>query len=191
MERKSAAYLLVSVVTRVTVKALLVVLVVVASVSAPTSTTQQAAADQRARLQLIVKDALIYRYVPGGATQAISELQASLPGWQAENAALQAIPDSSIQVSVSAGASDYNQITAALRAILTRPNAPVDPVQVDIIRTHEAGYRSALSQVIMLVGQQVAAQRLTAAVLIISITSVLILLSLVDVFVVRNATRGH
>lgn len=187
MGRKARAYLTASVITRVLIKIALVVLVIVAYVNAPTSSTLTDAATQRTRLELIVKDALILQYVPAGATQAFSEIQSSLPGWQAEEAELLAIPDSGIQAAVSAATSDYTQITAALRAIIARPGQPVDAIQVTIIRMHEGGYRSALNQIIMLIGLQVASQRSVAFIIVIGVTLFLIALCIGDVLVVRKS----
>jgi hypothetical protein len=135
----------------------------------PSNITVQAGL-QRARSQRIAKDVLILADKPTDEEKAaaINELQLQLDGWEKTQAGLrQGDPDLGLPRSVPADVSlvlnqaqpDYIAITTATKAILAAKEKPPDPVQVDIILSHERSYYLAMSQVVMLWQAQLDARR--------------------------------
>jgi hypothetical protein len=107
-------------------------------------THQQYALDER-----ITKDALVLTQ-DGDHSQAILELQVSLPVFEKNQAGLQKNNDPSlglpahipgdVQLMIIQSQSDYAALDSAARSILKNADQPIDPNQLTIIRQHERPY---------------------------------------------------
>lgn len=108
---------------------------------------------QRVRGQLIAKDALI---LASGTTsawpQAISELQDTEPLWQQEEAYLLSLHTSNIKAAMVIANADYTPMNQAIITILAR-RGPADPIQVAIILQHERPFSVEMSQIAILMLQ--------------------------------------
>ncbi len=112
---------------------------------------------QRMRVERVAKDVLILAYHPTGLTQAqaMSEIQDTIPPWQQVQAGLMtgdstlglpAHPPSDIEALMVFSQTDYVPIEVALSSIVKHPT-PLDPVQVQIILSHENEYLNTMSRV--------------------------------------------
>lgn len=107
-------------------------------------TNQQYALDER-----ITKDALALTQ-PGDHSQAILELQVSLPAFEKNQNGLVKNNDPSlelpahipgdVQLLIIQSQSDYAALDSAARSILKNDDQPIDPNQLTIIRQHERPY---------------------------------------------------
>lgn len=112
---------------------------------------------QIARSEFIAKEVLVLAYRPAiYHSEAVSGLQTNLPvfeqvqtGLLKGDAALGLPPNPPDDVAraVSRTNDDYQAIVAALKSILARPDMTADPIQVDIIATHEPDYSLGMYQV--------------------------------------------
>lgn len=112
---------------------------------------------QRTRMQAITKDVLILAYRPtSDRAQAISELQIALPLWEQTQRGLQMgdtvlqlpiqVPEI-VQALMTASQSDYLAIDTAARNIVAHTASPIDPIQLQIILSHEHSYAVEMTQV--------------------------------------------
>lgn len=112
---------------------------------------------QRTRMQLIAKDVLILENRPvAERPQAINELQIVAPLFEkTQKGLVQGDPTLKLPTSIPGdieqlvlfSQSDFTAIDAALHVVLTYPDAPIDPIQVTVILSHEHTYTQELSQV--------------------------------------------
>lgn len=120
---------------------------------------------QRARVERLTKDVLLLADHPTltEETQAVSEMQNTLPGWQQTQAGLQTgdatlglprHPAPDILLQLAQVQPDYTALLVAMSAILVRP-APVNPIEVQIVKDHERAYFLGMSIVNMLWQQHV------------------------------------
>ncbi len=112
---------------------------------------------QRTRMQAIAKDMLTLAYRPAiEHAQAIGELQIALPlfeqtqrGLQVGDASL-ALPSrvpETIQALVAIAQPDYLAIDVAARKITAHADAPVDPIELQIVLSHEHSYAMEMTQI--------------------------------------------
>jgi len=112
---------------------------------------------QRMRVERLTKDVLILANHPTVSTraQAVSEVQDTLPVWQETQTGLQ-VGDSAlglpkrpyadvVTLVIGAGV-DYVPLAVALQKIEAHP-AQIDPIQVQIVLSHENGYLTTMSNV--------------------------------------------
>lgn len=117
-------------------------------------TNQQYALDER-----ISKDVLVLTQ-PGDHSQAILELQVTLPAFEKNQADLQGslrtndptlgLPDhipGDVQLLVIQSQADYVALDSAARSILSSTDPPIDPNQLAIIQQHERPYFIAMSTI--------------------------------------------
>lgn len=112
---------------------------------------------QRTRMQAITKDVLILAYRPtADHAQAISELQIVLPLYEQTQRGLQMgdtalmlpahVPET-VQTLMIASQSDYLAIDTAAKKIIAHSDGLVDPIQAQIILSHEHSYAVEMTQV--------------------------------------------
>jgi hypothetical protein len=112
---------------------------------------------QRMRVERVAKDVLILAYRPTGLTQAqaMSEIEDTLPAWQEVQTGLTTgdsalnlpeHPPSDINALMQLSQIDYVPIVVALSSIVKHPT-PIDPVQVQIVLSHENNYLNTMSRV--------------------------------------------
>lgn len=150
--------------------------------------------DRQANLQLIraefiVRSVLFLQYRPTtNHAQAISDLQILLPQFEeVQNGLLHgdalmgipANPPSSVQEALANTDSDYQQIVAATKVVLTHPDATIDPLQVNIILMHDRTYITNMAETIRAIEQYNDAQTqqlIIARIVFISAVVVLVIL---------------
>lgn len=112
---------------------------------------------QRMRVERMTKDALVLADTPTALerAQAESEIQDTFAPWQRvqvgllvgdASIGLPQHPPADILAAVSQSASDYTPIVVALQHIAAHPGK-VDPVQLQIVLSHELGYFTTMTQV--------------------------------------------
>lgn len=116
---------------------------------------------QRSRVERLTKDALIIvgpMGQPSNFTDAVSEIQNTLPGWQQSQKGLQIgdaslglppRPPANIVLPLIQSQADFSAITTALQNIVVKPTrqSTLMNIQLQIILDHEPAYYQALSQV--------------------------------------------
>lgn len=102
---------------------------------------------QSTRVQRITKDALILAYRSSSEhSQAISEMQDTLPALETEQVNLRTLTSSDTQLLVTQSQPDYAAIDTATRVLLAHPTGTIDFTQVEIIAKHERNYSLIMSQ---------------------------------------------
>lgn len=122
---------------------------------------------QRMRVERMTKDALVLVDSPTTLqrAQATSEIQDTFAPWQAVQSGLQygdsdasiglpQHPPADIALMVNQSNADYVPIVVALKNIVAHPQH-VDPVQLQIVLSHELGYFTTMSQVTTLWEQHI------------------------------------
>lgn len=151
------------------------------------------ATEQQAISQRIAKDTLILQYgSPSDHIQAISELQNMLPTWESDQKNLQSshLPDVSQTLFVSSN-TNYVAIDTAVRAILVRPQGPIDAVQAQIIRSQEHSYFIAVSQVANDLLQQEKASKQTLFFIEEGVCVILLAIKVTFVLTVETTVAGY
>lgn len=113
-----------------------------------------AVGNQRVRAEVFARDVQVlqYRSVEMHA-QAIADLQAGLPFFEAEEQALANDPRPDVQIVVAAARPDYLAIQSAVQAILAQPDGPVDPIEVTILLQHDRPYLLTMNSVSLILTQ--------------------------------------
>jgi hypothetical protein len=140
---------------------------------------------QSTRAQRIAKDALVMAYRPSNEhSQAVSEMQDTLPQLEAEQLQLRTLISPDAQLLVTQSQPDYAAIDTASKMLLAHPNGPTDPTQVEIILEHERNYALTMSQLAALRQTKIqesnivlVASQCAISVLIIALVVVLFVLS--------------
>ena len=147
---------------------------------------------QVARDEYLAKDVLILAYRPVTFhSQAISDLQVIVPQMiQAQNGFLHGdsslglpVPSDEVQQLLVRANDDYQPIITALSIILKSPDAPPDPIQVNIVLNHDYSYAILMAQIATLVQQQAEATALHLIVIKVGLKSTLILVLLIYYFI--------
>lgn len=113
-----------------------------------------AAGIQRTRAEVFAKDALILQYRPVDThVQAINDLQVTLPLFEQEQQALAIDVRPDVQIVAATERPDFLAIDTAVRAILARPDGPVDPVEVSIILQHDRQYVATENSIVLILTQ--------------------------------------
>jgi len=131
--------------------------------------------EQQAWLQVVrdeylAKSVLILAYRPVSShSQAISNLQVILPGFQQTQSGLlngdtllglPSNPSDDVKRILQQAQSDYVPLVAALKVILAHPDGPVDPTEVDIVLLHDYPYSITMAGLATLLQQQAEAVNL-------------------------------
>jgi hypothetical protein len=106
---------------------------------------------QSTRAQRIAKDALVMAYRSSDEhSQAVSEMQDTLPQLEAEQIQLRTLMSPDAQLLVTESQPDYAAIDTAAQMLLAHPTDPTDITQVTIILEHERNYALTMSQLAVL-----------------------------------------
>ncbi len=150
------AYALIFYITKMLLLALLFGFLGIWVFAGSASTIMNQVSLQRSRGVRIAKDALILRYDPLAIdrTQALSEMQDTLPVWARTETALVTgdstlqlpHPPSEVVTLVAQAQSDYLPMQIAAQHLLVDPTH-IDPTQVQIILDHEHGYAVSANQI--------------------------------------------
>lgn len=141
---------------------------------------------QGMRAQKIAKDALTLEYRPENAhIQAISEIQNTLPVWEAEQKQLLNTHNNDMQTLLNQAQPDYTAIDTATTKLLMHPD---DLTQVQIILQHERNYSLLMSQVSMLIQARIESFNLDLIITQIVI-STLIAATVIVLFVLSRQTK--
>ena len=98
------------------------------------------ASAQRARSQIFAKSAYVLKYRPDGErSQAISDLQVTLPLFEQEQTVLLANSAPDVQNILQTIRPDYLALVTAVQSILAHPNA-ANAIEIDIVLSHERPY---------------------------------------------------
>lgn len=151
---------------------------------------------QIARSEFIAKDVLVLAYRPVTYhSEAVSGLQTTLPvfeqvqtGLLKGDAALglPSNPPGDVVDAVNHTNGDYMAIVAALKSILSRPDTPPDPIQVDIIITHEPAYSLGMYQVATLLEQHAEAWKLQLLVIRMTIIAIALIAKIINYLLVTR-----
>jgi hypothetical protein len=145
---------------------------------------------QSTRAQRIAKDAMILTYRPSSErAQAISELQNTLPVFEAQQTKLQTLTNSDLHLLVSQSQSDYTSLVTATKILLNQPDGTTNMTQLQIILDHERTYSLLMSQLASLRTAQIHANN----VIFVAVQTVDIVLILVIggvLFVLSKQTKG-
>lgn len=90
------------------------------------------------RDQRVVKDILELRAHPN--TEAIAELQSTLPAWESGQNAIANDPSPAIHTLYDFSRIDFAYMDTAIKNVLAHPDKPIDPVQAQIVLDHEWPY---------------------------------------------------
>lgn len=103
---------------------------------------------QSTRAQRITKDALLLAYSSSSNEHAlaVSELQITLPAWEAQQATLRLLKNPDSRALVAQSQLKYSVIDQAAKTLLAHPTGKVDLTEVQIILDNEQGYTSLMSQ---------------------------------------------
>ena len=132
------------------IAAILLILVLVAFESilplVDASSYMNQAGLQRTRSDVLALSMLTLEYRPVSEhAQAISNLQVTLPIFEAEQTLLDSNQSSDEQLLLQQVRGDYLAIVASAQTVVNAPDKPVDPVQVDIMQRHKDMYRSTMN----------------------------------------------
>lgn len=173
-------------IARVVLVLILLLLLLLPIIKAPSNALRNASL-QQARVERIAKDVLILEYRPTSEhSQAVSELQDTLPVWQQEQTSLATFNDAQVQLLLLQSQSDYTPMTAALQKILATPTSQIDPVQVSIILQHEHDYAVTLNQIAMLIQQDSTSVTTQFFVFSLSALALSIILAIVNQIIARK-----
>ena len=113
-----------------------------------------AVGNQRVRAEVFARDVLVLEYRPVEMhAQAIADLQAGLPLFEAEETVLANDPRPDVQIVVSAARPDYLALQSAMQAIVEHPDGPVDPIEVTILLQHDRPYLVEMNSVTLILTQ--------------------------------------
>lgn len=101
---------------------------------------------QRTRSDVLALAMLTLEYRPASEhALAISNLQVTLPIFEQEQTLLNSNDASDEQLLLQQMRGDYLAIITSAQTVISAPNKPVDPIQVNIIMAHKDSYRSTMN----------------------------------------------
>jgi hypothetical protein len=143
---------------------------------------------QSMRAQKLTKDVLVLAYRSGDHAQAISEIQNTLPVWEAEQATLQTIANSDSHLLVTQSQPDFVAIDTATKKLLAHTSGDVDLTQVQIVLGHERNYTLLMGQLSTLRQSHIQSSNVILFVVQMVVT-VLIIVAVIELFVLSKQTK--
>lgn len=142
---------------------------------------------QATRAQRMVKDALVLAYRPTSEhAQAVSELQNTLPAWEAQQIyLLHTFRNPDMQALMNQAQPDYMALDTAVKKLL---NTPTDHLQVEIIVDHERNYSLLMFQISNLLQSRLQSFNISLVIIQATITT-LITTATVALFVLSRTQK--
>jgi hypothetical protein len=140
--------------------------------------------------QRIAKNALILQYVPSGRVNALNELQNVLPNFETTQKLVPRLP-AATQTILNETNPDYQDIDTAAHKLINNPNAPTDPLQVQIILQHERTYYLSVSQAVAALKTSIAADKTSLLVIALIIDVLLLIIGISFWIVVERLIKQY